>query len=194
MTKVAVVFADGCEEVEGLSVVDVLRRLNIDCDMVGLDKKEIHGDHNILLTCDKVVDDSLLDYDLVAFPGGTTGAENLRDNQKLQELMIKRHQEGKWDAAMCAAPIALSRYGILKDTNYTCYPGFEETIEKECPTGNFSSKITVTDTNQKVITSRAPATAWAFAYAIAQALGYDTKELKHGMLYDYLANNIQDSL
>lgn len=194
MTKVAVVFADGCEEVEGLSVVDVLRRLNIECDMVGLDKKEIHGDHNILITCDKVVDDSLLDYDLVAFPGGKTGAENLRDNKQLADLTIKRHKEGKWDAAMCAAPIALSRYGILKDTNYTCYPGFEDVIKDECPTGKFSSKITVTDTKQKVITSRAPATAWAYAYAIAEALGYDTSELKKGMLYDYLAENIQDSL
>lgn len=194
MTKVAVVFADGCEEVEGLSVVDVLRRLNIECDMVGLDKKEIHGDHNILITCDKIIDDSLLDYDLVAFPGGKTGAENLRNSKKLADLMIKRHEDGKWDAAMCAAPIALSRYGILKDTNYTCYPGFEDVIEKECPTGNFSTKITVTDTKQKVITSRAPATAWAYAYAIAEALGYNTNELKKGMLYDYLAENIQDSL
>lgn len=194
MTKVAVVFADGCEEVEGLSVVDVLRRLNIECDMVGLNKKEIHGDHNILITCDKVVDDSLLDYDLVAFPGGKTGAENLRDSEKLADLMIKRHEQGKWDAAMCAAPIALSRYGILKDTDYTCYPGFEDVIKEECPTGNFSTRITVTDNKQKVITSRAPATAWAYAYAIAEALGHDTSELKKGMLYDYLAENIQDSL
>lgn len=103
MTKVAVVFADGCEEVEGLSVVDVLRRLNIDCDMVGLDKKEIDGDHHILLTCDKVVDDSLLDYDLVAFPGGRTGALNLRNNKKLADLMIQRNKAGKWDAAMCSS-------------------------------------------------------------------------------------------
>lgn len=194
MKKVAVVFADGCEEVEGLSVVDVLRRLNIECDMVGLNKKEIHGDHNILITCDKVVDNSLLDYDLVAFPGGKTGAENLRDNKKIADLMIKRHKKNKWDAAMCAAPIALSRYGILKDADYTCYPGFEEVIKKECPTGNFSPRITVTDTKQKVITSRAPATAWAYAYAIAEALGHNTSELKKNMLYDYLAENIQDSL
>ena len=132
MTKVAVVFADGCEEVEGLSVVDVLRRLNIDCDMVGLDKKEINGDHHILLNCDKVVDDSLLDYDLVAFPGGRTGALNLRNNKKLADLMIQRNKNGKWDAAMCAAPIALGHYGLLEGANYTCYPGFEKQIEEEC--------------------------------------------------------------
>ena len=194
MTKVAVVFADGCEEVEGLSVVDVLRRLDIDCDMVGLDKKAINGDHRILLTCDKVVDDSLLEYDLVAFPGGRTGALNLRNNEKLAKLMIQRNKEGKWDAAMCAAPIALGHYGLLEGANYTCYPGFEKEIEKECPNGHFSTDITVVDKEHKIITSRGPATAWAYAYTIAQTLGYDTKELEKAMLYDYLAKNINQSL
>lgn len=134
MTKVAVVFADGCEEVEGLSVVDVLRRLNIDCDMVGLDKKEIDGDHHILLTCDKVVDDSLLDYDLVAFPGGRTGALNLRNNKKLADLMIQRNKAGKWDAAMCAAPIALGHYGLLEGANYTCYQALKNKSKKNVQT------------------------------------------------------------
>ncbi|TSO25859.1 DJ-1 family glyoxalase III [Lactobacillus sp. LL6] len=194
MTKVAVVFADGCEEVEGLSVVDVLRRLNIETDMVGLTNKDVMGDHKIKLTCDKVVDNSLLDYDLVAFPGGKTGAINLRDNEKLRDLMVKRHQEGKWDAAMCAAPIALARYGVLADADYTCYPGFEKETEKDAPTGHFKERITVTDKKHKIITSRGPATAWAYAYAIAEALGVDTSNLKKGMLYDYLAENIQDSL
>lgn len=194
MTKVAVVFADGCEEVEGLSVVDVLRRLNIETDMVGLTSKEVLGDHKIKLTCDKIVDNSLLDYDLVAFPGGMDGSANLRDNAKLRDLMIKRHKEGKWDAAMCAAPRALSRYGVLADADYTCYPGIEEQTKKDAPTGHFKETITVTDKQHKILTSRGPATAWAFAYAIAEALGVDTAALKKGMLYDYLADNIQDSL
>lgn len=194
MPKVAVVFADGCEEVEGLSVIDVLRRLNVPCDMVGLTSKRVDGDHHIILTCDKVVDDSLLDYDLVAFPGGMTGSANLRDNAKLRDLMVKRHEEGKWDAAMCAAPRALARYGVLKDANYTVYPGIDKECQKYDPSAHFSQKITVTDQKHKILTSRGPATAWAFAFAIAEALGVDTKQLKHGMLYDYLAQNIQDSL
>lgn len=194
MTKVAVVFADGCEEVEGLSVVDVLRRLNVQCDMVGLTNKKVDGDHHIELTCDKVVDDSLLDYDLVAFPGGMTGSANLRDNAKLRDLMVKRHEKGKWDAAMCAAPRALACYGVLNDANFTCYPGIEKECLKDQANAHFSEKITVTDKEHKILTSRGPATAWAFAYAIAGALGVDTKDLKHGMLYDYLADNIKDSL
>ena len=190
MVKVAVVFADGCEEVEGLSIVDVLRRLGIECDMVGLTKKIINGNHHIKLTCDKVVDHSLLDYDLVAFPGGMTGSANLRDNQKLRDLMVKRHEEHKWDAAICAAPRALSRYGILAEANYTCAPGIKEQIQKDEPSGHSSENITVTDKKHKILTSRGPATAWAFAYTIAEVLGVNTKRLKHDMLYDYLANNI----
>lgn len=194
MKKTAVVFADGCEEVEGLSVVDVLRRLGIKTDMVGLNSVHVNGDHQIKLTCDKIVDDSLLDYDLVAFPGGKTGAENLRDHEQLKALMDKRHNEGKWDAAMCAAPIALARYGVLADADYTCYPGFDQQTKKDAPTGHFKETITVTDQEHKIITSRGPATAWAYAYAIAEALGVETKELKAGMLYNYLADQIQDSL
>lgn len=194
MTKVAVVFADGCEEVEGLSVVDALRRLNIKCDMLGLTQLKVMGAHQIQLSCDKVVDKSLLDYDLVAFPGGMTGSKNLRDNQKLKNLMVQRHKEGKWDAAMCAAPRALARYGVLDGANYTCFPGIDKETKKEAPTGHFKQDITVTDQQHKILTSRGPATAWAFAYAIAEALGYKTKKLKHSMLYDYLAENIEDSL
>lgn len=152
------------------------------------------GDHKIKLTCDKVVDDSLLDYDLVAFPGGMTGSANLRDNQKLRDLMVKRHENGQWDAAMCAAPRALARYGVLADADYTIFPGLDSETRKDAPTGNFKADITVTDQKHKILTSRGPATAWAFAYAIAETLGYDTKDLKHGMLYDYLADTIQNSL
>lgn len=191
MVKAAVIFADGAEEIEGLTSVDVLRRLNVECDMVGLDKKNIIGDHNIPLECSKIVDDSLLDYDIVIFPGGLTGAQNLRDSVKLKNLMLKRHHEGKWNAAMCAAPIAFSRYGLLNNANYTCYPGFEDEISQESPTSYFSTNITVTDEEQKIITSRGPATALAFAYQIAEILGIDTAGLQEGMLYDYLKENIK---
>lgn len=194
MKQVAVIFANGCEEVEGLSVVDVLRRLSIPTVMVGLTSKQITGDHQIQLICDQVVDDNLINYDLVAFPGGKIGAENLRDNKKLRKLMVKRYEEGKWNASMCAAPIAFARYGILDNADYTCYPGFDKQTKQDAPTGNFKETITVTDNKHKIITSRGPATAWAYAYAIAEALGVETKQLKQGMLYNYLADNIQASL
>lgn len=192
MTKIAVVFADGCEEVEGLSQIDVFRRLGLQADMVGLGKKNILGSHQIKLTCDKIVDKSLLDYDLVSFPGGLPGATNLRDSAQLQQLMVERHRKGKWNAAMCAAPIALARYGLLADTDFTCYPGMEKQVQTDCPTARFHRNLVVTDKAQKIITSRGPATAWAFAYAIAQSQGVATKELEAGMLYTMLKEEIND--
>lgn len=194
MKKIAVIFADGCEEVEGLSVVDVLRRLGAECDMVGLTSKDVTGAHNIRITCNKVLDDHLLDYDMVALPGGSEGANNLRANDELRDFMAKRNAEGKWNAAMCAAPIALARFGLLDNADYTCYPGFEKQTKKDAPIGHFKEDITVTDDIHKIVTSRGPATAWAFSYAIAEALGIDTNDLKKAMLYDYLADHIQDSL
>lgn len=186
MTKVAVVFAPGCEEVEGLSIVDVLRRMGIETTMVGLEGIKVPGAHGIELTCDHVLDDHLLDYDLVAFPGGRGGAEKLRDNERLADLMRQRNQHGKWNAAMCAAPIALAKYGLLDGRDYTCFPGINEEVDRLAKNARFKETITVVDEAGKVVTSRGPATALAFAYQIAEVLGYDTKQIKHEMLYDYL--------
>lgn len=187
--KAAVILAPGCEEIEALSVVDVLRRLNVKCDMVGLFETKVDGDHVILLTCDKTVDESLLDYDLVAFPGGLKGAQNLRDSSKLEKLMVKRQKDGKWNAAMCAAPMAFARYGLLDGAKYTMYPGMNDDISSEVDNGSFKEDVVVIDEEKHLVTSRGPATALAYAYAIAEVLGIDTKAIKHGMLYDFLLEN-----
>lgn len=187
--KAAVILAPGCEEIEALSVVDVLRRLNVKCDMVGLFETKVDSDHGILLTCDKTVDESLLDYDLVAFPGGLKGAQNLRDSSKLEKLMVKRQKDGKWNAAMCAAPMAFARYGLLDGAKYTMYPGMNDDISSEVDNGSFKEDVVVIDEVKHLVTSRGPATALAYAYAIAEVLGTDTKAIKHGMLYDFLLEN-----
>lgn len=187
MTKTAaVMIAPGCEEVEALSSVDVLRRAGIKCDMVGLFDKVVNGDHNIVLTCDKVMDESLLDYDIVIFPGGLPGSEALRDNETLRQFMVERKKAGKWNAAMCAAPIAFARYGLLDDSQYTLYPGMEAGIADEVKNGNFDEALVVVDEENHLITSRGPATAWAYAYEIAKVLGADVDKLKDGMLYNML--------
>ena len=191
MATVAVVFAPGCEEVEGLTGVDVLRRMGIDTKMVGLEGIKVPGAHGIELTCDERLGDQLLDYDVVAFPGGRGGAEKLRDNDQLMKIMQDRQKAGKWDAAMCAAPIALARYGVLDGHDYTCFPGFDQQIAQDAPTARFHEDITVVDVAGKVITSRGPATALAYAYQIAEVLGYDTQQIKHEMLYDYLAKTMK---
>lgn len=188
--KVAVVLANGCEEVEALTPIDVFRRMNIQADMVGLGSQDIMGAHQIALHCDKVVDDSLLNYDCVIFPGGMGGAHALRDNDQLMDLMKQRQAAGKWNAAMCAAPIAFARYGLLDNHDYTCFPGIDEETKRVAPTGHFKEDITVVDPAGHIITSRGPATAMAYAFRIAETLGIDTKDIKHQMLYDFLKDNI----
>lgn len=131
-----------------------------------------------------------MDYDIVAFPGGYGNAQTLRDNDQLMAIMQKRQSLGKWCAAMCAAPIALARYGLLNGHDYTCYPGIEKETQQLAPTGHFKEALTVTDQEGHLVTSRGPATAWAYAFAIAEALGLDTKNIKHDTLYDYLKENI----
>lgn len=186
MPKVAVIFADGCEEIEGLSVVDVLRRLQVSCDMVGLDNIHVMGAHDIALTCDKVVGDDLLTYDMVVLPGGSGGAQRLRDSAQLQHLMQTRSEAGQWNAAMCAAPIALARYGLLTDTTFTMYPGMKDDIASETPGARFSEDMVIVDQDHKILTSRGPATALAFAFGIAEVLGVDPAPQKEAMLWNYL--------
>lgn len=166
--------------------MDVLRRMGVAVTMVGLEGQLVYGAHDIELTCDEVVGDQLLDYDLVAFPGGRGGAEKLAANKKLAELMRQRSAAGKWNAAMCAAPTALAAYGLLDNRDYTCFPGFDKAIAKVAPTANFKEDITVVDRAGKIVTSRGPATAMAYAFQIAEVLGMDTKAIKHELLYDYL--------
>jgi 4-methyl-5(b-hydroxyethyl)-thiazole monophosphate biosynthesis len=191
MTKTAaVLFANGCEEVEALSPIDVLRRLGAKADMVALTKRNVISAHNVHLVCDKVLDDSLLDYDIVIFPGGGTGAKNLRDSDQLMALMQQRAQQGKWNAAMCAAPTAFSRYGLLDGHDYTVFPGMSAQIQAESPSAKYQDGLVVVDQAAHLITSRGPATALAYSYAIAEAIGYDTADVKEAMQYNYLKTNI----
>lgn len=188
--KAAVLIADGCEEVEALSPVDVLRRLGLEVDMVGLNSKKVIGDHDIVLTCDKILDVDLLEYDIVIFPGGYPGAENLKNSTVLKGLMQRRAQAGKWNAAMCAAPLAFAAYGLLDGSEYTCYPSVHDQIKDQITDGHFKEDIVVIDHDKRILTSRGPATSWAYSYAIAEILGADTTQLKEAMLYNFLSENI----
>lgn len=192
MKKVAVIIANGCEEVEALTPIDVFRRMGQKADMVGLGSQNITGAHDIALHCDDVVSDRLLDYDCVIFPGGMGGAHALRDSDQLMTIMKKRQAANKWNAAMCAAPIAFARYGLLDGHDYTCFPGIDKETKEVAPSGHFKEDITVVDDAGHIITSRGPATALAYAFRIAETLGLDTTEIKQQMLYDFLKAHIND--
>ena len=184
MAKVAVILANGFEEIEALTVVDVLRRANISCDMVGFEE-QVTGSHDIQVTADRVFDGDLSDYDLLVLPGGMPGSANLRDNQALISEIQAFNQEGKKISAICAAPIALHQAGVLKDKHFTCYDGVQEQIAD----GIYQKETVVVDGN--LTTSRGPSTALAFAYELVEQLGGDAERLRVGMLYRDVFENQQ---
>ena len=176
MVKVAVMLAQGFEEIEALTVVDVLRRANIACDMVGFEE-QVTGSHAIQVRADRVFDGDLSDYDMIVLPGGMPGSAHLRDNQALIQELQSFEREGKKLAAICAAPIALNQAGVLKNKQYTCYDGVQEQILD----GQYVKETVVVDGH--LTTSRGPSTALAFAYELVDQLGGDAETLRTGMLY-----------
>ena len=176
MAKVAVILADGFEEIEALTVVDVLRRANITCHMVAFEA-QVTGSHAIQVQADRVFDGDLSDYDLIVLPGGMPGSAHLRDNEQLITELQKCEQVGKKIAAICAAPIVLNRAGLLKDKEFTCYDGVQEQIAE----GHYRKETVVVD--GQLTTSRGPATALAFAYNLVEQLGGDANGLREAMLY-----------
>ena len=178
MIKVATILADGFEEIEALTVVDVLRRAAIHCDMVGLEGTEVTGSHAIRVHADKVFKGSLDEYDLVYLPGGMPGAAHLRDHEVLIRALQDFNNKGGKLAAICAAPIVLNRAGLLEGKDYTSYDGIQDSIEA----GNYIKQTLVVDGN--IITSRGPSTALALAYQLVEQLGGDAQALRKAMLYD----------
>lgn len=184
MKSVAVMLADGSEEIEALTVVDILRRANVKCDIVSVNGRSIKSSHNIEILSDKVIDNSIKEYDMIVLPGGLPGAYNLAENKLLIETLKEFSVEkNKYIAAICASPaIVLSKANIEEGKNITSYPGkgFEELLKK----ANYTENLVEVDGN--VITSRGPATAMLFAYKLLDILGYNSKEISNEMLWNLL--------
>lgn len=176
MTQVAVLFAEGFEEVEALTPVDVLRRAGLAVTMIGLNDKVVTGSHGISVQTDSIFDGDLSQYDLVVVPGGMPGATNLRDHKKLIATLSQRKDQ--YTAAICAGPIVLEEAGLLSERNFTCYPGFDEQITH----GHHLQQPVVID--DKLVTARSVAAAMAFSLSLAELLGADRKQLSDSMVYD----------
>lgn len=182
MKKVLVFLADGFEEIEALSVADVLRRASLKCDLCSIKDEFVRGTHNIIIQSDCIIDNIDQDeYDAIVLPGGLPGADNLLD-KRVKDIAIKFNDEDKIVAAICAAPQTLEQFGILDDKKCTSYPGFIKGREK---VNYLEDQIVVVDKN--IITSRGPATALEFAFKILEELGYKDKaeEIKKDMLVDF---------
>lgn len=178
--KAAILLADGFEEVEGLSVVDVLRRAGITIDMVSVTGcLQLSSSRKIGITADKFFVD-MDDYDMVVLPGGLPGANTLRDDERVIDLLKKYNEEGKYIASICAGPMALGVSGVADGKKVTSYP--DDVTKSYLTKSEYLEDMVVQDGN--LITSRGPATAWAFAYKLVDVLGGDSAALKKGMLYE----------
>ena len=182
MSKVAVFFADGCEEIEGLTVVDMLRRAKIDVEMVSImGKKEIAGSHKITFLADMLYEEvDFSEYDAVVLPGGIPGTPNLQAHAGVQETIRDFAGNGKLVAAICAAPSILGEAGLLKGKHAACHPGWEEKLVGAV----VEEKKAVTDGN--IITSRGMGTAVDFALAIITYLsdGQTVENVCKGIVYE----------
>lgn len=180
MKKAIVLFKEGFEEVEALTVVDVFRRANFPCLMVGMDSEEVTSSHQITVKMDTLFTEECLEADLVVLPGGLPGATNLRDDARVIQLLNKFNDENKWIGAICAGPIALQKAGIIKDKKFTCAPGFEDQLPDGC------HQNTLVEIDGNIITGRGPAASLEFAYTLLEKLGGDSTPLREGMQYNFL--------
>ncbi|NLK66931.1 MAG: DJ-1 family protein [Campylobacteraceae bacterium] len=180
MSKVAVILADGFEEIEAVTVIDILRRADIDALGVGLTKKIVKGTHGVEIKADTILDAIDVDeFSMIVLPGGLPGAKYLAESKELGEKLREFNEKGLKIGAICAAPWALSTAGVLKES-YTCYPGFEKNVAHK---GYTDDKNVVVDSN--IITSKGPATAMEFALSLVKELKGETKyqEIKSGLLF-----------
>lgn len=164
--KIAMLLADGFEEAEAVIVADVLRRLDFDLELLGVEAPAVTGAHRIVLQADaRFADRRAADFTAVILPGGMPGAAHLRDNPAVIDFVRSVHRAGGVAAAICAAPIALERAGLLAGRRFTAFPGFEAEFQSGAPTGRPA------ESDDRVVTGRGPGAAFAFAAAVAAALG-----------------------
>ena len=167
MKKAAVFLADGFEEIEGLTPVDMMRRAGVEVTTVSISGScDIHGSHDIIIKADKLFEE--VDYgemDLLLLPGGGKGTENLESCEKLLEVLKKADSEKKLLAAICAAPRVLGKLGLLKGERAICFPGNEKFLEgAEIAAGE---KVVISG---RFITARGMGVSVEFGGAVLEAL------------------------
>lgn len=147
--------ADGCEEIEALAVVDLLRRAGLKVSMVSIHDREMtEGSHGIGIRNDAMLSDIKVESsDIMFLPGGGVGTKNLKANERLASMLKEHFAAGGRIAAICAAPSVLGRLGLLNGRKATCYPGFEGELEG----ADFVEKPVITDGN--ITTSRGMGTS-----------------------------------
>lgn len=171
MKKVILFFADGTEEVEALTALDLLRRAGADVTLAGVGGKELTGSHAIRITAD--IDSSEIssfDYDMAVVPGGMPGTLHMDESAVVEKTLAEVYARGGFLAAICAAPLVLGKRGYLKNKKAICYPGFESYLEG----ATLSDARVCRDGN--IITAAGAGVALEFALALIDALYGEEKE------------------
>lgn len=184
MKTVLVPLAKGFEEIEAVSIIDILRRAQIEVVVASLDDNAlVQGAHGIVIEADVQIKDVYCDIlDMVVLPGGWDGTYALADDENVQRILHGMNESGKNIGAICAAPYVLDKAGVLKN-KFTCYPTVEEQITHDGYIG--PDEMVVHDTN--IMTSRGPGTSMCFALEIVKKLkGEEEYEaLRNGLLTTY---------
>ena len=186
MDRVLVFLADGFEEIEDLTIVDYLRRVNISLDTVSIKKDYfVKGSHEIIVKADKLIEEiNLNDYSALYIPGGSEGAKNLRDNEKVIDIVKKFDQDKKIIAAICAGPIVLERAGVVSNKSVVSHPSVECDLKD---IGKYEKdELVLVDGN--IFTSRGSGASIYLALKLIEKIcGKEVKEkLKPGIQQDFV--------
>jgi 4-methyl-5(b-hydroxyethyl)-thiazole monophosphate biosynthesis len=184
MANALVILADGFEEIEAVTVIDVLRRAGVEVTSAACTQRHVTGSHQITVEADRLLDQLWSSseqrfsepFDVVVLPGGMPGSRNLRDDVRVRELLARQAAAGQWVAAICAGPIALEAAGVLAGRRATAYPGHA------LPSAKYTEERVVVD--GRVVTSRGPGTAIEFALTLVEQLVGSAKarQLREGMI------------
>ena len=163
--RVLVILAPGFEEVEAFTPVDILRRAGADVVVAGTVDGIIVGRNDIKVLADESLSKAASEeYDMVVLPGGAVGTENLMSDSRVKNLLERQHGEGKFIAAICAAPVVLSSLGISAGKNITAHPSVKVELIHE----KYNEKSVVVDGN--IITGRSAGTSMKFAFTLVEIM------------------------
>lgn len=170
MKTALVLFADGSEELEAITVVNILRRAGVSVTLAGLSAGPLRGSRGVMLMPDRTIDDVLHDdFDMIVLPGGQPGTNNLKADVRVLGLVQRIAQQGKYVTAICAAPAVLATAGLLDGKQATSYPGTLDHFK------NVKQQHAAIVEDGKFITSRGPGTAMDFALTLAERLAGPAK-------------------
>ena len=175
--------ADGFEEIEAMTPVDLLRRAGVAVTTVGVTGKTVTGSHGITVAADVSAEEAIAALhngeaiEMIVLPGGMPGAATLDASEVVDTFIDAAEKANAYIAAICAAPIALEAAGVLKERKVTCYPA--DAVTNDIKSATLCDSPTVTDGH--IITGRGPGAALEFGFALGAYLGFDVAALRKEM-------------